>query len=224
MTAAAPLLQPIGRERQPLTLLDDFAAEPDDLRRAAAAAAFGPAANHYPGIRADLPAGYLDAQWPAITAAIAAAYDHRGPVRLIDASFSVVTTPADALSVRQRLPHCDAFGADRVAMVHYLSRAGGDGTAFFRHRSTGFETIDERRAPIFFDQLDAELRHGGIPRGYVAGDTPLFERTFLAEGRYNRAVLYRSALLHSGAIDADGGLSADPLAGRLTVTAFFAMA
>ena len=223
MTAAAPQVRSIGREAQPLVVFDQFAADPDSLRRSAAAATFGPAANHYPGVRADLPTGYLAGQWPAITAAIALAYGHRGPVRLIDASFSIVTTPADALSVRQRLPHCDAFGADRVAMVHYLSPSIAEGTAFFRHRSTGFETIDDRRASIFFDQLDAELRHGGVPEGYVAGDTSLFERTFLAEARYNRAVLYRSSLLHSGAIGASSELSADPATGRLTVTAFLAM-
>ncbi|WP_447406945.1 DUF6445 family protein, partial [Clostridium perfringens] len=77
---------------------------------------------------------------------------------MVDASFSIVTTPPEKLDVRQRVPHCDAFRADRIALVHYLAPEGGDGTAFFRHRSTGFETIDEERAPIFFGQLDAEFR------------------------------------------------------------------
>ena len=130
--------RPIGREGQPLVTLDGFAADPDALRAAATASRFEPARNHYPGVRAPLPDDYMRDQWPAITAAVGEAFGHSGPVDLIDASFSIVTTPPARLSPPQRLPHCDAFGAERIALVHYLSTEGGDGTAFFRHRSTGF--------------------------------------------------------------------------------------
>lgn len=217
-------VQRIGREAEPLVVIDNFAADPDTLRSAATAAVFGPAAQHYPGVRAPLPQTYLPAQLAILSEVLSSVFERCGPVETIDASFSIVTTPPDELAVRQRLPHCDAFGADRIALVHYLSPAGGDGTAFFRHRSTGFETIDESRAPIFFGQLDAELRYGTLPPpAYVAGDTPLFERTALIEARYNRAVVYRSHLLHSGAIAIDAILSADPAHGRLTATAFLAV-
>lgn len=221
--AARPALdlRRIGREFRPLVVIDDFDPDPDALRAAAVAARFEAAANHYPGIRAPLPQGYLDRQMPLIATAARTILGTQGTVRLIDASFSMVTTPPAELSIRQRLPHCDAFGANRVALVHYLSPYGGDGTAFFRHRSTGFETVDEDRAPVFFGQLDAEIRHGGLPSAaYIAGDTALFERIAVAEARYNRAVLYPSYLLHSGAIAKDAALSADIAAGRLTVTAF----
>lgn len=214
----------IGREDQPLAVVDGFAPDPDALRAAALAAAFGPALHQYPGLRAALPDDY----WPGRRAMVAAVLDRvfgmRGPIGLVDASFSVVTAPPDALSVGQRLPHCDAFSADRFAFVHFLSPAGGDGTAFFRHRSTGFETVDEARRPIYLGQLEAELRHGGPPpAGYLSGDTPLFERTALAEARWNRALLYRSRQLHSGAIARPELLSADPAAGRLTVTGFLSV-
>lgn len=222
-TAARPALdlRRIGRESRPLIVIDDFDPDPAALRAAAAAARFEAAVNHYPGIRAPLPEGYLDRQMPLIAAAARTILGTQGKVRLIDASFSMVTMLPAELSIRQRLPHCDAFDANRVALVHYLSPEGGDGTAFFRHRSTEFETVDEGRAPVFFGQLEAELRHGGLPSAaYVAGDTALFERIALAEGRYNRGVLYPSYLLHSGAIAKDAALSADPVTGRLTVTAF----
>nr|WP_294057819.1 DUF6445 family protein [Sphingomonas sp.] len=210
----------IGREAQPLVVLDGFAADPDGLREAAMAAGFGPGANHYPGIRAPLPEAYLEAQLPVIAEAVRA-MGVAGELRVIDASFSIVTTPPAELGVRQRLPHVDAFAENRIALVHYLSPEGGDGTAFYRHRSTGFETIDESRAPIFFDQLEAELRMRGMPpAAYIAGDTPLFEQIGHAEARYNRALLYPSWLLHSGAIAPDAALSSDPAAGRLTVTGF----
>lgn len=60
-----------------------------------------------------------------------------------------------------------------------------------------------------------------MPVGYIAGDTALFERTAVAPSRYNRALLYRSYVLHSGAISPDASLSPDPA--RLTVTGFFAI-
>ena len=214
----------VGREAEPLVVVDGFAPDPDALRAAAIAAEFGPAGHHYPGVRAPLPPGYLQTQLPVIAAAVAEAFGLGGVVEVVDASFSIVATPPAELSVRQRLPHCDAFGAERIALVHYLSPEDGDGTALFRHRSTGFDTVDEARAPIFFGQVDAELRHGGVPPAeYLNGDTPLFERTLAVPARYNRALIYRSRVLHSGAIGPEATLSADPATGRLTVTAFLSV-
>ncbi|WP_241659509.1 DUF6445 family protein [Sphingomonas glacialis] len=224
MSASAITVHRVGREAQPVVVIDGFAADPDVLRAAAIAASFGPAMQHYPGVRAALPPAYMPAQIEALADVLGPVLGRAGAVALIDASFSIVTTPPEALDIRQRLPHCDAFGADRIALVHYLAPDGGDGTAFFRHRSTGFETIDEDRAPIFFGQLEAEIRHGGVPPArYVTGDTPLFERTLEIEARYNRALVYPSYLLHSGAIAPGVLLSSDPAQGRLTVTAFLSV-
>ena len=221
-TAPSPevTLRSIGRDGEPLAVLDGFAADPDALRAAAAAASFQPALNHYPGVRAPLPEAYLRDQTPAIAAALKTAFGHAGGFSVIDASFSIVTTPPAELTPPQRLPHCDAFGAERIALIHYLSPDGGDGTAFYRHRWTGHERIDADRAPAYFDRLRSELGPDGPPAGYIAGDTALFEMTARAAARYNRALLYRSYLLHSGAISAGAALSPDPAVGRLTVTAF----
>ena len=217
-------VETIGAEVQPLVIFDDFAPDPGALRRDAMAARFVPARNHYPGVRAELPPSYLDTQIPVIAAAVAQAFGCTGPVEVIDASFSIVSTPADALTIAQRLPHIDAFTPDRIALIHYLSPTGCDGTAFFRHRATGFETIGEDRRELFFRHLDTELRHAGPPpAAYVAGDTPLFECTRRVAGQYNRALLYRSINLHSGAIAPDAIVSPDPVEGRLTITGFFSI-
>lgn len=214
----------IGREGQPLVTIDGFSPDPDALRAAALRTRFETAGQHYPGIRAALPADYLPNQLPVITRMLREVFGRYGPVEVIDASFSIVTTPSDALSVQQRLPHCDAFSPDRIALIHYLSPDNADGTAFFRHRSTGFETISQSRRPVYFGHLNAELGEADLaPSGYIAGDTPLFERIALAEARYNRALLYPSFLLHSGAIAPDAALAPDPAAGRLTVTAFLSV-
>nr|WP_277923789.1 DUF6445 family protein [Sphingomonas sp. TREG-RG-20F-R18-01] len=224
VSAPAISLHRVGREAQPLVVIDDFAADPDALRAAALSSTFGPALQHYPGIRAALPDAYVPTQLAVLADVLGPLLARAGAVEVVDASFSIVTTQPDALDIRQRIPHCDAFGAHRIALVHYLTPGDGDGTAFFRHRSTGFETIDEDRAPIFFGQLEAEFRHGGLPPArYVTGDTSLFERTMAVEARYNRALIYPSYLLHSGSIAPDALLSSDPARGRLTVTAFLSV-
>lgn len=214
----------IGHEGQPLVTIDDFSAHPDHLRAAALRAQFEPAGQHYPGIRAPLPPEYLDDHLPVIARMLREVFGRYGRVQVIDASFSIVTTLPEALSVHQRLPHCDAFTADRIAFIHYLSPDNSDGTAFFRHRSTGFETINESRRAGYLEQVDAEMRENGLHDArYIADDTALFERIALADARYNRALLYPSFLLHSGAISPDATLSPDPAKGRLTVTAFLAV-
>lgn len=178
----------IGSEAQPLVILDDFAPDPDSLRSFAQAADFAPALNHYPGVRADLPPSYLATQLPIIAAVAAQAFGGAGPVTVVDASFSIVSTPAGALAIPQRLPHIDAFTQDRIALVHYLSPTDGDGTAFFRHRSTGFETVDETKRDLFFRHLDIELRHGGMPPPeYISGDT----RCSNASAPSRRAIIAR---------------------------------
>nr|WP_295638210.1 DUF6445 family protein [Novosphingobium sp.] len=213
----------IGLGGEPLVVIDDFFPDPDALRAAALAASFVPARNTYPGVRAPLPDCYWSSdRLDTMSAMIEQAFGLAGAIAMIDASFSIVTTPADQLSVAQRLPHCDAFVPNQIALVHYLSLDCLDGTAFYRHRSTGFETISEQHRQMYFAQVDFELRHLGMPAaGYIVGDTPMFERIASVEGRFNRALLYRGKQLHSGAIGPGAILSDDPGVGRLTVTAFF---
>lgn len=214
----------VGNERQPLAIIENFAGDPAALRAAAAATPFAPAGQHYPGIRAPLPSEYLKDQLPLIAKVIMRDFGRCRRVHVVDASFSIVTRPADKIETRQRLPHVDAYDRERIALVHYLSLDDEDGTAFFRHRSTGFETVDHARAPAYFSSLEQELRDADeLPNGYIAGDTNLFECTALVPARYNRALLYRSYVLHSGAISPEAALSPDPSNGRLTVTGFFAI-
>ena len=212
-----------GREQHPIAVVDDFAADPDALRAAAAAAAFGPAGHYYPGIRAPLPPGYFAANADLISQLLRDLFDLPDGARVLDASFSIVTTSPEALAAEQRMPHVDAFDAGRIALVHYLSPGDTDGTAFFRHRATGFESIDSVRSRTYLPVLNAELAASGAPApGYIAADSPLFEHLGTVPARYNRAILYRSAMLHSGAITPGRPLPADAATGRLTVTGFLA--
>ena len=210
----------IGNEQEPVAVVDGFHPDPDALRAAAAATAFGRAHRHYPGIRAGLPDDYFVAVRPALTLVLRDVFAAER-ADLLDASFSMVTAAPETLALEQRLPHVDAVALGRIALVHYLSPDDADGTAFFRHRATGFETIDEARSAAYFASLDGQLRGGATPpAAYMSGSTDLFEEIWRADARYNRAVIYRSALLHSGAISPGARLDADPATGRLTVTAF----
>lgn len=212
----------VGRERRVVAIMDGMVADPDGLRRAALAAPWGPARAGYPGVRAPLPPAYLAEIAPLVAQTL---HDLFGvaAARLIDACFAMVTAAPAELALEQRVPHVDATAPGRFAFVHYLVPGGGDGTGFFRHRATGYECITDARAADYHARLSAEAR-GGLPPAYIAGSTALFEQTALIDGAWNRAVLYESALLHSGAITAQTVLSPDPARGRLTVTGFLAAA
>ena len=213
----------IGQEREPLVVIDGFAPDPAALRAFATGQSYVPAGRHYPGVMAPLPRDYLGVQGPLIAGIAREAFGASGPVKVLEARFSIVTLAPDALSLQQRLPHVDGLDPGHLALIHYLVPEGTSGTAFYRHRSTGYETVDGSRSAAYFDALNRDIARHGQPDTYIAGDTPLFEQIAAVDGVYNRALLYRGHMLHSGVIAADAALRGDPATGRLTVTGFFSL-
>lgn len=222
MIAPSVVVRRIGIEGEPVAIIDHFAPDPDALRTFAAAQDYAPAGRHYPGIKAPLPDDYLRTQGGLIATILRQVFGIETTVSVLEARFSIVTAPPASLSLEQRLPHVDALEPGRLALIHYLVPGGTDGTAFYRHRSTGFETVDAARSETYFAALNRDLAAVAAPTNYIASDTPMFEQTASLAGTYNRALLYRGRLLHSGAIAPDAVLPADPTIGRLTVTGFFA--
>jgi Family of unknown function (DUF6445) len=224
MTPAAPEISitRIGMAGQPIVVIDNFSPVAPALQAAAQALIFGPARNLYPGVRAPLPDYYWsEMQIRFLKNVIARAFDLKGALTILDSSFSIVTSPCDQLSVGQRLPHVDAFIPRQIALVHYLTTDFSEGTAFYRHRSTGLQAITQQVRQTYFRTLEDELQHHGPPpEQYIRGDTDLFEQILAIDGKFNRALLYRGQQLHSGAIGPETPLSPDPAKGRLTVTAF----
>ena len=213
----------LGREREPVAVIDDFAPDPMALRMAAAATPFEPAGQHYPGVRAPLPSSYLTSIRPLLSELFRDLFGVRERVSVIDMGFAIVTAAPHALTVEQRLPHVDAIDEGRLALVHYLGE-GAD--ALDRDGAgTGFETIDAVRSAAYFAALNADLaREGPPPAAYLNDGNAMFDRIGGFAGRFNRALIYRGRLLHSGDIDAQTPLSSDPARGRLTITGFFATA
>lgn len=212
----------IGAERRPVAVIEGLARDPQALRQAAMQARWQPARPGYPGVAAALPGDYLGEIAPLLARLLHDLFSAPA-MRLLDAGFAMVTADPATLRLEQQVPHVDATAPGRFALVQYLVPGGCCGTAFFRHRATGFETISDARASVYYPQLTREVADRR-PAGYIADSTALFERTALFDGAWNRAILYESAALHSGAIADPAALSADPATGRLTVTAFLAAA
>ncbi|MEE4318118.1 MAG: DUF6445 family protein [Erythrobacter sp.] len=176
----------------------------------------------YPGVRAPLApevcAAWLDRLGPLL----ARWFDAPGTLWEMQAWYSLVTTPPAGLAPIQRLPHVDGTDPRQIAMMLYLHRTGHGGTAFFRHRSTGLEALTQADYPRYAAALQADVARTGLPpAAYTTDGAPHFERIHAVPGHFNSAVFYRGNILHSGVIDNDTPLSADPHEGRLTINAFF---
>lgn len=217
-------LDRLGREGEPLLAIDALLADPAALVEAAAATPFAPAhgpAGGYPGLRAPAPLDYVEAVARALLPLMVEAFALPPGIALrrAECNFSLVTLPPDRLHATQRAPHVDTTDPWQFAILHYLCDAGHGGTAFYRHRATGYETLDPTRLPAY----DAARAREGAGTGYVAGDDAWFTEIGRADAAPNRLVAYRSRLLHSGVIADPARLSADPRAGRLTANIFLTL-
>jgi hypothetical protein len=214
----------VGAEKEPVVIVDGatgHAAALVDFARHRSC--FEPAAilgSFYPGLLGTAPTAYVDAMVRFVVPLIVRHFD-TGPIRPARArgTFSLVTTPPEALGPDQRVPHVDAADRLQFATVHFLSRDNKDGTGFFRHRATGFETLDTERLPAYRAILDAQLE-ALQDRGYPGAGHSLFEQIGAVEARFDRLILYRASLFHSGLISVLPEHAADPVQGRLTGNLF----
>jgi hypothetical protein len=212
----------IGAEGAPVIVIDDFLRDADLLVDHAAAQAFAPVTHRaYPGVRAAAPALYLGAVHGFLRAMICEAFGFTGlEVGGSECSYSIVTKRAAELHARQRMPHFDSPETHLIALLHYLCPPAHGGTSFYRHRATGFESLTVDRLAAFDRAINAELGEPQ-PTGYIDGDTRHFERIAAYGAAFNRMIIYRGAVLHSGNIPADFRADANPRTGRLTLNTFF---
>ncbi len=211
----------VGTERQPVILIDDFVADPQALVDEAASLPYMKIGAHYPGVRALLPPVRLHSFMPAIAELILKIFDCGSSLRPIEAYYSLVTTRPSELAPIQRLPHCDGLERERIALLHFLSTDRASGTAFYRQRSTGFESLDAERYPQFKRALEGGVARFGLPEtAYISDHTEMYEQIARFEGRFNRALIYRGHSLHCAWLPDELSFSADPRRGRLTVNTF----
>jgi len=214
----------LGREAAPLIVVDNLVSNPDELVDLASAKVFAEAPSYYPGLRAKAPLSYQRFVIDELRSAIDDAFGLRGrQLRFSECNFSLVTTPGEKLSYLQRVPHVDSLMNDELAMIHYLFRNDLGGTAFYRHRSTGFEFVDVARQISYMNHLEAEKAGpDSAQAAYINGDTALYERISSQEGVFNRLLMYRRTTLHSGSIPAGFVPDANPRTGRLSINGFIA--
>jgi len=210
-----------GHEGEPVVLIDSYVRDAELLRTHAASQFWQRLGPHYPGVRAPAPATYLNERADLLKRVLIEVFDMTNGAELVESNFSLVTTPPEQLSPIQRLPHFDSLDRGRLALLHYLGGPDQGGTAFYRHRSTGFETLSEERHSPYAQKLQSEVTAaGGVPAGYFCGDSPLFEKIGEIQALPNRMAIYRGVTLHSGVIPDGFPFDPDPRTGRLTINTF----
>ncbi|MBW8910725.1 MAG: hypothetical protein JF564_02235, partial [Sphingomonas sp.] len=111
--------------------------------------------------------------------------------------------------------HFDSTNPADLALLHYLSDTPG--TAFYRHRPTGIERVDDVNLDRFLSYAQPAA---AAAEGYIHGSDPHYEQIGMVEGVADRLVIYQGSLLHCGIIPPGLALSSDPRRGRLTANLF----
>lgn len=213
----------IGTEGGVVVTIDNFLLDADQMvDYAARGASFVTAGALYPGVQAPLPAPYPLYAHFFTKALIPEAFGFADALDVIDcrATFSMMTVPPDKVGIRQRIPHMDMPDPDNIVVLHYLFDDPEGGTAFYRHRKTGFEAMDNDRRKIYEEILKDEL--AAHPQDeYIRASSPIFEQIARYPAKFNRAILYRSNTLHAAAVASGFTYSKDPRQGRLTANTVF---
>ena len=220
-----PEVRIVGNEKTPVVVIDEPIKTTEGLiRYATEQATFDSDSQFaYPGIRTDLPAEYAATLVPELIDLITEIY--RPPpsykFHLIHQLYSLVTKRPEELRDRQRVPHFDNHSPFYFATVHHLNPGQYAGTGIFRHRPTGYERIPEQRYASYAQAAESHIEaHGLPPEKYINATDEHFELIAELEYRPNRLVMYPGNLLHSGLIQPERDISADPATGRLTANLF----
>lgn len=222
-TNARVKLRTIGVERNPVLVIDDVLEDPEAMVDAAARASWSPPnGTFYPGVNADLPVGYLRALLPVLKPSFERAFGLPQDQALVAYGFyALATWGLERFGPLQRIPHFDQPNPMSLAMVHYLCKDQPGGTAFFRHRLSGFESVHNDRRDSYMQAVAHEIdRDGERLTGFAGPDTPNYDMIDHVGMQFNRLVIYRSNVLHCALFDGTN-LSDDPRTGRLTANSFF---
>jgi len=216
----------IGAEKTPLLLIDNFASSPSDLVELAGdGSSFQADSNNfYPGKRKVMPSEYgveICHQYLPLFQSFFGCLQANS-AKTVTSALAIADTSVSKLRPMQMLPHIDTPQKNQLAVVHYLCDKTHGGTAFYRHKKTGFETITQPRLYHYASQVKSEAIANQIHKSpkYMNGSDNMFEQLYSVEARVNRAIIYPSNLLHSGNVNSALGLSSIPTKGRLTIGSF----
>ena len=218
----------VGADREPVLIVDDVLRDPEAiLRYAETGAAFRKEdRDFYPGLRKPLSMAYAEAVYAHLQELFIGTFsaDRQAAIDPLSCLLSLATTRQQDLRPIQSVPHVDSYDAAQIAGVHYFCPEELGGTSFYRHRSSAYENLDAGRIAQYAPRLKAEVMALNLRSfSYIRGDTALFERTATVAAKFNRAIFYRSNVLHSGDIPADIGMPSGPRSGRLTANTLAVM-
>lgn len=210
-----------GNEQEPVVIIDDFSGELATLRADAVSRDYARHGPFYPGIRAPMQPNYLGNRMALLEGILTRNFDCGNGASFAEAAYSIVTTRPEDLTPIQRLPHYDGVDPGRLALLHYLSDDDHGGTAFYRHKATGYETVTADRFDIYKAKLEEEVKAFGMPQqDYFRGQGKQFELIGKVDAKPDRLVIYRAITLHSGFIPEGFECDPSPETGRLTVNIF----
>jgi hypothetical protein len=210
-----------GNEGEPVVQIDSFSGMVEELLERGRQATYQGAGASYPGLRSWCEPDYLDRNRDLLFSVMQRVFGFRQGISLDASTFSIVTLGEAELSPLQRIPHYDHASGELIAIMHYLLGSESGGTAFYRHRRTGFETITDAREPAYNAALAEDEQEFGMPlQAYHYGTNERYELIGEVEAQPDRMILYRGRILHSGVIPDPDRLTDDPATGRITINMF----
>ena len=218
---ASIAVESFGAEQQPLVRIENALPDVALVRTIAQRHSYKPIGPFYPGIRAAVSEAIAMPLVAPVAQLLQKTFALDAPPAYFECYLSIVTSAPGELTPIQRLPHFDGIEPDRLAVLLYLSDDADGGTAFYRQRSTGFESVDASRFETYRARLDEDVAQHGLPEsGYISATSPLFERTHRVGAKAGRMIIYRGNVLHCSVHADDFVPSADPKQGRLSLNLF----
>jgi hypothetical protein len=201
--AASITLLSLGKEQQPLLVVDDMLLNPEVMLAWAAQGDnfVSDPTNLYPGVRKALPVDYAQLLTDFVQNQLLSVLNVKARVRVNQSVLAITNQDQASLLPIQRIPHFDSSDPKRWAMVHYLCDENFGGTGFFRHLSSGFESMTTDRQKKYQRLLEDDAVTIGLPEAsYLQGGSSLFEEIYRVEAKFNRALFYPGNIFHSGLI------------------------
>jgi hypothetical protein len=218
----------MGHEKNKVLCFDNFLANPAQLIDHARQSKFSPypaavQRKGYPGVRTAAPADLGSELRGRIVDIIKNDFDIPvgSSITPLQDALCLMTVPEIELGPLQRVPHFDASNPHFFAALLYLCGEEHGGTGFYRHNSTGYESITPERCDRYLDSSYEELNSKKPDKQYFSESNDFYTRTGFIPARFNRLVVYRGCVLHSANILSGISLNPDPVVGRLTANIFF---
>jgi hypothetical protein len=213
----------VGHERRPVLVVENFLAKPEALIELAVSSShFSEPENLYPGKLLAVPRSFLALLLQHLGTLICNTFEVQPKnFRIVRSNFSMVLTPLEKLVPAQTRPHIDTISHAAIASIFYLCGVEKGGTSFYRHRASGFESVDETREDEYNKFLSLEMNSVEKAPSYINGHDEQFEQIASYDSVFNRIIFYHSNSLHSGNIASSFNFDPDPRTGRLTINSFF---